>query len=221
MQCHFFEHFRSSTHGIPGILYVKYDYDKETTKEKQREVKEKITQITGEIITDGMNELEKELAINQYLCDNGEYDHAALESAEENDFKYVDEIYNDSFTAYGVLVNGIGVCASYSAGFKLLADAAGLDRIVVTGYLDGSLSDYGAPSDDKEYYRLTDNYYPMEGLTDILAEKLLEQDNAVLRTDYSLDDETFGRIAQETADELRGSISGFHWMGVIHLEKQQ
>lgn len=260
---------------VQNILYVKYDYDKETTKEKQREVKEKVTQITEEIITDGMNELEKELAINQYLCDNGEYDHAALESAEENDFKYVDEIYNDSFTAYGVLVNGIGVCASYSAGFKLLADAAGLDSIVVTGYLDGSLPhawnkvkldgqwsivdatnndndvignallnlsdasagstlaeddrfvldgslyNYGAPSDDKEYYRLTDNYYPMEGLTDILAEKLLAQDNAVLRTDYSLDDETFGRIAQETADELRGSISGFHWMGVIHLEKQQ
>lgn len=30
------------------------------------------------------------------------------------------------------------MCASYSAAFKLLADAAGLDSIVVTGYLEGT-----------------------------------------------------------------------------------
>ena len=31
------------------------------------------------------------------------------------------------------------MCASYSAAFKLLADSAGLESIVVTGYLDGSV----------------------------------------------------------------------------------
>ena len=51
----------------------------------------------------------------------------------------MDEKFNDSFTAYGVLINHVGVCASYSAAFKLLADAAELDSIVVTGYLDGNL----------------------------------------------------------------------------------
>ena len=184
----------------------------------------------------------------------------------------MDEKFNDSFTAYGVLINHVGVCASYSAAFKLLADAAELDSIVVTGYLDGnlphawnkvmldgqwnivdatnndneviqnalfnlsdsaayatlveddrfvldtSLYDYEALSDDKEYYRITDNYFAMEEITGMLAEKLQTTGNAALRTDYDLDDETFNQVAQEAANLAQADISGFHWMGVIHLE---
>jgi hypothetical protein len=63
----------------------------------------------------------------------------ALENAEDNNFETVDEEFDDSFTPYGVLINKVGVCASYSSSFKLLADAAGLESIVVTGYLDGDL----------------------------------------------------------------------------------
>lgn len=40
----------------------------------------------------------------------------------------------------------------------------------------------------------------------------------MLRTDYTLDDETFSRGAQKAANETQADISGFHWMGVIHLE---
>lgn len=255
-----------------SILYIRYDDDAQTMEAKRRELEEKITQITDEIITDGMSDLEKELAINQYLCDHAEYDNGALENAAENDFTYVDEKFNDSFTAYGVLINHVGVCASYSAAFKLLADAAELDSIVVTGYLDGnlphawnkvmldgqwnivdatnndneviqnalfnlsdsaayatlveddrfvldtSLYDYEALSDDKEYYRITDNYFAMEEITGMLAEKLQSTGNAALRTDYDLDDETFNQVAQEAANLAQADISGFHWMGVIHLE---
>lgn len=258
-----------------GILYLQYDDDSETMNTKRKELEEKVAEITAEIITDDMSDLEKELAINAYLCDNAVYDDGALESAAENDFQYVDEIFNDSFTAYGVLVNNVGVCASYSAAFKLLADAAGLESVVVTGYLegslphawnkvlidgewhivdstnndneviqnalfnlsdsaayamlveddrfvlDGSLYDYEAPSDDKEYYHITDNYYEMDEIAGVLAEKLLTEGSAVLRTDYNLDDETFSIIAQDTANEAQGNISGLHWMGVIYLEQRQ
>lgn len=257
-----------------SILYINYDYDTETTNAKRKDIEEKVAQITSEIITDGMSELDKELAINEYLCENAEYDNAALDNATENDFLYVDEIYNDSFTAYGVLVNGVGVCASYSAGFKLLADAAGLDSIVVTGYLEGSLPhawnkvkideqwnivdstnndndiiknalfnlsddaayaalvednrfaldtslyDYGALTDDKEYYHIMDNYFGLDEVGNELAAKLKEEGSAVLRTEYSLDDETFSTIAQNAADASQADISGFYWMGVIHLEQQ-
>lgn len=257
-----------------NIMYIKYDYDTQTTEEKCKELEEKVIQITDEIITNGMSDLDKELAINQYLCDNSEYDNGALENAQANDFKYVDDIYNDSFTAYGVLINNVGVCASYSAAFKLLADAAGLESIVVTGYLegslphawnkvmidgqwnivdstnndnevimnalfnlsddaayaalteddrfvlDGSLYNYEAPSDEREYYHITDNYFAMDGITDILAEKLLADGSAVIRTDYSLDDETFQTIAQETAEKAQVNMEGFYWMGVIHLRQK-
>lgn len=117
-----------------------YDDDVETTASKQEEIFQKVQEVTASIIKSDMTDLQKELAINQYLCDTIEYDEAALKNAEENDFKSVDKEFNDSFTAYGALINGKCVCAGYSAAFKLLADAAGLESIVVTGLLDGNLS---------------------------------------------------------------------------------
>ena len=106
---------------------------------KQEELKIKIAEIVSEIITEDMTELEKELAINQYLCDTCTYDDAALENAEQNDFACVDSEFKDSFTAYGALINGRCVCAGYAAAFKLLADASGLESVVVTGTLEGTL----------------------------------------------------------------------------------
>lgn len=52
----------------------------------------------------------------------------------------VDPKYYDSFTPYGVLIDKVGVCASYAGAFKLLCDEAGVECIVVTGYLDGSVA---------------------------------------------------------------------------------
>ncbi|MBQ8597700.1 MAG: hypothetical protein IJ409_07930, partial [Lachnospiraceae bacterium] len=121
------------------LLYVEYDFGKAETEERQEAIKARVEEIASEIFTDDMSDLEKETAINEWLCENAYYDDDALENAEKYSFTKVDEDFYDSFTAYGVLVDGVGVCASYSAGFKLLADAAGLESIVVTGYLDGSV----------------------------------------------------------------------------------
>ena len=62
---------------------------------------------------------------------------------EENDFAGVDAKFNDSFTPYGVLLNKTGVCSSYAGAFKLLAQQAGLECIVVTGNLDSELPTHG------------------------------------------------------------------------------
>ena len=120
------------------ILYVGYDYDPETTAQKQQEVKAKVDEVISSIITGGMSDLEKEIAINDYICNNAVYDDAACDNAESYDFYNVDKEFYDSFTAYGILINGVGVCASYAADFKLLADAAGLESRIVTGMLEGS-----------------------------------------------------------------------------------
>ncbi len=253
---------------------VEYDFNQEETAEKQEEIIEKVAEITDEIISDDMSDVEKEIAINTYLCENAEYDNDALENAEENNFAKVDESFYDSFTAYGILVDGVGVCASYAASFKLLADAAGLESVVVTGYLEGSvphawnkvklddqwyildstnndndmienallnLSDeaasdtlvedgrfamdetltlYNATEDSLEYYRSTGRFYDVDEVSGELVTLLKEDGKAVLRTDYSINDETFYDIAHTAADESSKDISGFYWMGVIRLEEQ-
>lgn len=255
------------------ILFVEYDFDRQTTAAKQEEIQERVAQITEEIISDGMTDVEKELAINTWLCENAVYDDAALKNAEKYSFTQVDQDFYDSFTAYGILAEGVGVCASYSASFKLLADAADLESIVVTGYLegsvphawnkvklendwyivdstnndndtienallnlsdsaaygtlvenenfamDGSLGNYRAGDDEQEYYRATDRFFEKDMISDELAQLLLSDGKAVLRTDYDIDDETFYGIAQQAADKAQKNINGFYWMGVICLEE--
>lgn len=255
------------------ILYVLYDDSPEETATKREEVQTKAAEIVAEIITDDMTDLEKEIAINQYLCETVEYDNAALENAEQYDFKQVDDEFLDSFTPYGCLINGVGVCASYAGSFKILADVAGLESIVVTGYLDGNLphawnrvkiedqwvsldstnndndvvknvlmnvSDYGVDdvlvederfvldeklsayqcdTDDHEYYHYNNKYFDLDAITNELVTELSTNNNAVLRTDYMLNDYEFQTIAQNVADEIGGEIKGYYWLGVIHLMK--
>lgn len=256
-------------------LLVQYDTDAAAMAKKQKKLDEEVKRVTGEIITEDMTELEKELAINQYLCDTAEYDMEALENAEKNDYADVDEEFDDSFTPYGVLMNHVGVCASYAGAFKLLADEAGLECIVVTGVLEGNLphawnkvkidgewqivdstnndnelifnallnlpdraagkvlveddkfvldsklSDYQAPTDEKEYYRLQDKYYEQEEIVSPLLEALENGGEAVLRTDYNLNDRQFDRIAGKVLDRYgEEELYGYYWMGVIYLTKE-
>lgn len=253
-------------------MKVLYDYDAEVTVQKQNEIRQKVAEITAGIIQPGMSELEKELAINEYLFDTIEYDDAALANAEENEFKSVDERFMDSFTAYGALINGKCVCAGYAGAFKLLADAAGLDSIVVTGILEGGLnhawnkvsidgewqildvtnndmeflnnallnlpeeagrntlteddayllnaciSQYLAEGGEKEYYRISDKYFPYDKIAYELARDLKKDGRAVLRTEYELDDETFNQIVQSVFPYIDSEdLYGFYWMGVIYL----
>ena len=122
------------------VLHLAYDETASVQARKQEEIREEVSRVIKRIIRSNMTEEEKELAINEYLCDTVTYDEDALANAEQNDFMYVDQQYHDSFTAYGALMNGRCVCAGYAGAFKLLAQEAGLETIVVTGFLDGSLS---------------------------------------------------------------------------------
>lgn len=122
-----------------GQLILDYDLTSDEIISMQTTVIAEVSKVITQIISDGMTDLEKEIAINEYLCSSAEYDYAALKNAEKYNFRRVDKKFIHSFTPYGVLISKKGVCASYAGAFKLLAEAAGLDAIVVTGYLDGCL----------------------------------------------------------------------------------
>jgi hypothetical protein len=121
-------------------LLLFYEDDEATRESKKAQISAKVTEVVAEIIDDDMSLREREYAINDYLCATAAYDDAALENAALYNYESVDAKFNDSFTAYGVLINNVGVCSSYAAAFKLLADASGLECVVVTGTLDGTLA---------------------------------------------------------------------------------
>ncbi len=173
-------------------MRVVYENTPEELSRKQKEILEIIPKIIDEIITEDMTDLEKELAINEYLCETIEYDEEALENAEIYDFKKVDEEYYDSFTAYGALKNGKCVCAGYAAAFKLLADEAGLDAIVVTGILEGSLSHaWNKVCIDGEWEIVdttnNDNEYIFNALLNLpntVGDKVLVEDDCYIMDNY-------------------------------------
>lgn len=178
--------------GVRSISYseknnsvmIRYDQDRKEQLKKQKEIQAKVDEITKEIIKDDMSDFEKEEAINNYLCANAEYDMDALENAEKNNFKKVDKEFDDSFTAYGILINGKGVCAGYAGAFKLLSDKAGLTNIVVTGYLQGTLPHaWNRVLIDDQWYSLdvtnNDNEFFSNGLfnlSDSAAKEVLSED---------------------------------------------
>lgn len=265
------EGYRVSKNG--NKVRVVYEETLEGQAQKQEEIKQKVSDVIAEIITVDMAEQDKVVAINQYLCDTIVYDDAALANAEENDFMQVDEEFYDSFNAYGALMNGRCVCAGYSAAFRLLAEEAGLEAIVVTGFLDGTLahawnkvkiddewyvvdttnndnefffnallnlpdavsdgvlvededyvldakiSMYTGDSDENEYYHITDKYFPVQEIAQILAEELAEDGDATLRTDYELNDNEFYEITDAVYDIMGDEVElyGYYWLGVIYL----
>ncbi|MEL7647477.1 MAG: S-layer homology domain-containing protein [Sedimentibacter sp.] len=117
-----------------GMLSVNYTYDTNYQMALQDAVKEKVSEIIKEIIKPGMTYIEREIAINNYLCDNVEYDNDAAQQLLK--YGYVEEEHRDSFNAYGALIKGIAVCEGYAEAFKLLCDQAQITSIVVTGKLD-------------------------------------------------------------------------------------
>lgn len=259
-----------------GHLVMTYSRDYEEQSQRQKQVLDKAAEIVNSIITTDMSNLEKEMALNQYLCEKFTYDHDALDNAAMHNYKYVDPEFDDSFTAYGGLINNLCVCQGYAQAFKLLADYADLDSIVVTGYLGGvghawnkvNIDDnwftldvtnndnevfsnalFNLPDDfaslylvedkdfildpyyssvcgsvdtDYEFYHLTDNYYNLDELPKIIADKLEEPEPSfVIRTDFDCPDEELYDLVLYTYEQYHPNcdINFNSWYGVIRINK--
>jgi len=137
-----------------STLYIGYSESRDEITKKQKEIMKEAHQIISQIITNEMSDDEKRQAIYDYLNDHAKYDDAALKNAEKNNFYTVDKEYNDSFSAYGIIVNKVGVCASYAATYKMLSDLAGLESIVVTGYLGGVPHAWNKVEIDGKWYNV-------------------------------------------------------------------
>ena len=146
------EAYYQNNHYIGGIEmnYIMYDHISRTLtvpyvmtigehKRLISEVDAAADEIVARIITDDMSDYEKEEAINNYICDNAEYDYDALEAMVRiTDLQIISDKYKFSQTAYGALIEGKGICQAYAEAFNLLASKAGLQSVVVTGVLNGA-----------------------------------------------------------------------------------
>jgi hypothetical protein len=255
-------------------LVITYAQSESETREMQKAVLKKVKEITPGIVKSASTDLEKEMAINDYLISTVTYDDAALADAEKNNFESVDKKYDASFTPEGALLNGVGVCASYAGAFKLIAEEAGLDCLVATGMsfgqvphawnrvrIDGewmtvdsttnddelynlifnvpddaltgvlvednylvttSMPDMRGTAEDKEYYRLVNQYASESSLADYLTNQLQSgNENILVRTDYTIDEMKLVEAIQKaivTVGNRNLKIEPAYILGLLQLK---
>ena len=128
--------------GNKTLALVTYPYTLKNWSTMQQQLWTKVQSVDKQIIKSGMDNEAKAHAIDNWLASNASYDEGAYAASTSLQAsggfniatcaKYYDQ-YAFAQNATGVLLKGTGVCASYAAAFKALADQAGLPAMYVTG----------------------------------------------------------------------------------------
>ncbi len=97
------------------------------------------------VVKSGMTDLQKVIAVHDYIALNCEYDKERLASGVAN-------VPKESYAAYGVFVNHIAVCQGYALAFKYLMNELGIECYIVTS--DVKNHAWNMVKIDGEYYQL-------------------------------------------------------------------
>ncbi|AEF93997.1 copper amine oxidase-like domain-containing protein [Desulfotomaculum nigrificans CO-1-SRB] len=120
-----------ASYGREVEIEITFNYYFSRTKVKQMisAVDKKSLEIINTVIKPGMSDLEKEKALHDYIVLNTKYDY-------ENYLR--NTVPKESYTTYGVLINGVGVCQGYASAMWKLLTMAGLECKYITGTGIGS-----------------------------------------------------------------------------------
>ena len=88
-----------------------------------KKMEDKIQDILSRLTPD-MSDLTKELIIHDYIVRNAHYDYDTYEKGSDTHIPY---------TAYGILVEGKGVCQGYAEATNILLNLSGIESIIVGG----------------------------------------------------------------------------------------
>ncbi len=91
-------------------------------------VLDRAAELLDEIITDDMDDFEKELAVHDMLVERCTYDKKALGVFGGHSL--------NADNAYGALFNGEAICGGYSQSFKLLTEMLGFQCDIISGTND-------------------------------------------------------------------------------------
>lgn len=146
--------------GYYGNIIIKFDFNYLSTKTEEEYVDRKVQSVLSEIITDDMNDYEKEKAIHDYIVTNVQYDTSLQE-----------------YSAYSALEKGKSVCQGYSLLMLKMLQSMGIKSIIVESipmnhvwnmvYIDNKWYHVDVTWDDQvsdlpnriayDYYNLTDD----------------------------------------------------------------
>ena len=105
------------------IFTFSYGESKENLQNREKDIQNKVKEIVNKVIKPGMKDYEKEAALHDYIVNNSKYDERINSG----------NMPKESYSAYGVLINGVGVCQSYALAMDRLLKACGIESMMVIG----------------------------------------------------------------------------------------
>lgn len=152
-----FTMLESISYENPEVMYYKgaeYSFGKvklafsqanEIIKRHQLEIRDERELFFQNNIKESMTDYEKVIAIHDYIIDKGIYDNRLFTEG---------EVPSESYSAYGILSLGVGVCESYAKSMKYLLDRADIESIVVVGNSRGENHAWNLVNIEGEYYHI-------------------------------------------------------------------
>ena len=122
-----FENFKFQTKNLQNATEITFIFEyfesKDVIVNRENAVKSKIEDIISQVIKPEMKDYEKEKALHDYIINHCKFD-------ERYDSGNMPSV---SYSAYGVLVNGTGVCQGYAIAMDKLLRAVGIESTIVAG----------------------------------------------------------------------------------------
>lgn len=128
-----------------GKLTLYYSKSKEEIKEHQTKIRTIRDNFILNYITPEMSDYEKSLIIHDYIINTSKYDERLVSKG---------VVPPESYSSYGVLSQGIGVCESYAKAMKYLMDGVGIESILVVGESKGENHAWNLVDIEGEYYHI-------------------------------------------------------------------
>lgn len=128
-----------------GKLTLYYSNSKEEIKDHQKEIRVIREEFISNHITPEMSDYEKSLIIHDYIINSSRYDDRLLKKG---------VVPPESYSSYGILSLGVGVCESYAKAMKYLMDGVGIESTLVIGESKGENHAWNLVRIEDEYYHI-------------------------------------------------------------------
>ncbi|CEP81566.1 exported protein [[Clostridium] sordellii] len=168
----YFTH-QDSVYWTNGKLDFKYIASKDVVKNMKDELDNKANNIIKTQISNSMNNMDKVIAIHDYLVLNTKYDLNA---------EY-------AFDPYGVIVKGRGVCQGYTTSMKLLLNKVGIDSVYLSSKAMNHI--WNIVNIDGENYQMDSTWDdPVPDREGVIRYKYLALSDDEMRKDHNWEDKT-------------------------------
>ncbi|WP_196333785.1 S-layer homology domain-containing protein [Paraclostridium sordellii] len=168
----YFTH-QDSVYWTNGKLDFKYIASKDVVKNMKNELDNKANNIIKTQISNSMNNMDKVIAIHDYLVLNTTYDLNA---------EY-------AFDPYGVIVKGSGVCQGYTTSMKLLLNKVGIDSVYLSSQAMNHI--WNIVNIDGENYQMDSTWDdPVPNREGVVRYKYLALSDDEMRKDHNWEDKT-------------------------------